>query len=577
MSDRLHALVNDTPLIFFQLEDVALSFHDVPLRSPHLALSLISKFLTLIENNSRHVRLYEHVFYVHEELQQKRSNQMFFSEEFPNHLLAWSSELRSQYILAESFYLTGALDGLERYSDALLNQGDAPNGPHDSAFLGCFKGSMNQLSYDLSQLSEVGLWEISYAANELDSMTQEASVSLDLSLSTGLSKSDLSSKLKGQWRWSDKTNKGRDDFLEDESSFRGGDVAVSLRCLAMEREQWRHTPSIMDVYHRLESQVLASSVLLEQLYQCDVGGSLRVIADILTHSDKQQNPAQITLVNGSVVARTEAEWRRYELALPSLPAFKITSEYGTAIVPCYAVVSVDHVECVAAHLALGDGQWCQVDTLDTNVHPIYVMCGEKPLALHASNVERVYAVPLRVQRLPADISNVWSVRGELFPEPFLPSGRLDGLIEAIHTADDFGKTPVRGKTQTQKVQCYRDHDGTRLAIASKFIEAVVVSERATLFRDRFLLYRDELLIIGNTEKLTQQGIFIVIRMDSVSYALFCENVESVEIEPVQESVCCDVNESLVWVDSWLSGESQNVRIMSEACVSAIYSKLLEAI
>ncbi len=578
MSDGLDVLTNQTPKLFFQLEEAILSLPEKPLYGASRTLLLLSELVAELSLESKHEGICSACGSLHDRLDQALSTQGGWPSAQESLLMAWVTEARSQYLLTESFYLPGDLGELLQLKQRIFDAFAPADGKESNTLTGAFEGQLGELETGLNLLSEIGLWSIDHCANQLPSLgaSEGGIVSCCLTLSTTLSKMDLQQRCGTGWHWSEaeSSSKLERDVVSrlDQNTTR--ETLSYLKRFAIERETWRHNASLGRLFADMETRVRSQTLVLDTLYDLHGATGFHVVA-----KDRppmaEARAAVALMAYGGVFVVTGEDILPYELASVILPVYKVSNNGRTVIIPAYFADTHELDVMKGTGLSLTEAGWGKSESAEGK--PVLrVWRDQRSYLLMGDGIERAYGTPVRTRWLPDKVINVWSVRGELMEEYHLPD-ELDVRViaqGATQSPNGICQTPISTLSDQVKITECLVHNNCRIRVASMLITAVLPSVACVRFGESMLLLEDSLVPILNPwAVIKKSGVFLVLRAGGMEIAVGCQTIGGVHVEPHGEVQLESVSELY---PQWASGIIQDLQIVSEAEVFALHRMLLEA-
>lgn len=582
MADRLDVLTNSSPEIFFQLEEALLSLSEKPLNATYRMEYLLGELVDLLSHDSQHQDLCALSDRLRSQLNQCLTSHRVWSSPSCHLLANWITEIRSQYLLAESFYLPYELGELSRVTSLLVEEIGDTSELNKKRYVGEYRGDLKGFEEGLQALSGIGFWSIESCSNDSDASTESREIAspaiqAHLSLLSTIPLSDVQHQCGTTWKWSlaevDSDIVPTDAECEE---YVHRNTLSYLKRLVIEREAWRHTAGLGRLYTDMESEVSGYAKRIDSFFRFERPLDLKVIPRSYSSRVAEKVNAQALLVYGRVCVLADSSLSSYELAGPLLAVFKVTVAGRALVVPAYManVYDANRLEN-DSNVSFDGGSWQESSAID--VLPILdVWRGNNRYVLYADGFERAYGTPVCAEALPANVLNVWSVRGELVEEFCMPDA-IDGqILEGAQRplATNLCHTPISTISERIKLhECVIDGAMT-LWLRAGFVYAILPNDSLGCFNDNMLLVDDTLIPVLNPNPLEgRDGIWVVIKAGGVMVAARCQTINQIHLEQMtmlDESV----NERF---KRWQTGEQKDLRITCEADVFALHRMLLEAL
>jgi len=461
----------------FEIEGAILALQSYPLKAHRTLETLLKALLGQVSDRDMSRYIEEVCHLMDRLLEQGR----FLEPTQRSLLLAWTTELRSQWIRIQGFQESEDLGLLQRIHAELIRQEKSQEQTVQS-FYGFYQGAISDGFQYLTQLSDLGYWVIDRADNHVDSRAHQDTLHLRVSLETGLSLSDLQARLPSfGWESAQENEQGSLSLPANSENY----WIDWLHLLASEREVWRKSTSFLRFYKSLQEQVRSQfSQPLDNLCEPDSATHLNV----LLNSEPPSSVVGFDLYGGRVFLHDQAGAVQKVLLLSEsvIPVYRLSYRDQQYVVPIFKVETDGQL---APGSALGwwyeQGGW-NSQPLDQETVSYVLLRGANSQELTPilyDEMVREYAVVLRSSCLPLGIQNVWNIRGEFLVEPARPSSNVHVSGVQRHTYSSLFQ-----QTKSRKPVYFELMPSCGVELYSDMVVGLVPVQSLTRLMDCFIYH-----------------------------------------------------------------------------------------
>lgn len=400
---------------FFTLETLVLQAHTQSLKAQRKIEPLLRQF-----SFKKHLPdpLSKQAIVVHKTLSYRFKKGYLLRPTDLSRLLAWLIEARS--ILFELHVFSNETDfsALDRLYRRILSGLASSDEPHLQRFQGHFVGESELGVKGLRELSELGVWSITFAHNTADWMSDYTYdiVELQVSLDSSLALDALQLRLP-DWRWQEDVTS---EYLDQNVTLTKVSSWVDwLHILASERESWRENRAIAYLYDSLKKMIQEQyRVPIDDLFQNERETGLGIVG----HVPDSFAVTTLSLYAGCMYLLDQNATAKhvYQLAESAMPVYLVQAGGVEWVIPAYRLIlSSSQMDKPNHFWRYSEQVWQEVDTQpEHSLYAVETSTGQL-VWMEAENVQRHYGVVLQATLLPKNLQNVWRIRDRFVAEPKL--------------------------------------------------------------------------------------------------------------------------------------------------------------